>query len=425
MVTETDGIRREAYENGLVLITERMDNIRSVSLGVWLKQGSRHETTAQNGISHFIEHLLFKGTETRTAKEIALIVDSVGGQMDAFTTKEYTCFYFKVLDTNLDVAVDLLADIVRHPKFVPEEIEKERKVIYEEIKMVDDSPDELVYDIFSQSFWQGHPLGRPIQGTRETVAAMGPDLLTGYFRDSYQPGNLLVTAAGYLDHDRLSRMIREAFAPLKNRTEPVRVTPPVPRADLVVREKPELGQLHVCLGVPCFPMQDERRYQQYVLNTVLGGTMSSRLFQKIREDRGLVYSVSSSINSFLDSGHLLVSAACSPESGREVVQLVSQELARLRDETIGKAELQMARDHLKGSLMLSLESSSSRMSNLARQEVYFGRQFTVNEILEGIDRVTAPQLQVLSGEILRSDACTLAILGPTAVPAITRADVAF
>jgi predicted Zn-dependent peptidase len=425
VVTTTDGIRREGFDNGLVLITERMDNIRSVSLGVWLKQGSRHETAAQNGISHFIEHLLFKGTETRTAKEIALVVDSIGGQMDAFTTKEYTCFYFKVLDTHLDLAVDLLADIVRHPKFVPEEIEKERKVIYEEIKMVDDTPDELVYDLFSGTFWKGHPLGRPIQGTRETVAAMGPDILTRHFRDSYQPGNLLVTAAGYLDHDRVSRMIHAAFAPLRNRTDPVRVTPPVPLADLAVREKPDLGQLHVCLGVPCFPMQDERRYQQYVLNTVLGGTMSSRLFQKIREDRGLVYSVSSSINSFLDSGHLLVYAATSPESGREVVRLVAQELGRLRDERIGDAELQMARDHLKGSLMLSLESSSSRMSNLARQEVYFGRQFTVNEVLEGIDAVTAPQLQDLSREILRPDACALAILGPPARPAITRADVAF
>src|SRR5881628_1917548 len=237
-----DEIRKEIFGNGLVLITEPMRNLRSVALGVWMKRGSRHETPQQNGISHFIEHLLFKGTEKRSAQDIALIVDSVGGQMDAFTTKEYTCFYFKVLDEHLDIAVDLLSDIVRHPKFIPEEVEKERKVIYEEIKMVDDTPDELVYDIFSESFWRGHPLGRPIQGTLESVSRMQHDQLIRFFRDSYQPANMLITAAGNLNHDRLSAAIRHTFEPLINSTVPPEVTPPSTRADLVVREKSELGQ---------------------------------------------------------------------------------------------------------------------------------------------------------------------------------------
>jgi predicted Zn-dependent peptidase len=413
-VTVRDEIRKEVFANDLVLVTERMPNIRSVALGVWLRKGSRHEIDEQNGISHFIEHLLFKGTETRTAQDIALIIDSVGGQMDAFTTKEYTCFYFKVLDEHLDIAVDLLSEIVRRPKFVPEEIEKERKVIYEEIKMVEDTPDELVYDLFSEAFWRGHPLGRPIQGTIESVSRMRPDHLVGFFRDSYQPGNLLVTAAGNLEHDRLGRSIRDAFAPLTNGTPPPGNTPPGTRAGIVVREKKELGQLHLCLGVPCYPLPHEKRYQEYVLNTLLGGTMSSRLFQHIREERGLAYSVFSSVNSFLDTGNLLVYAATSPESGREVIELILEEFRRLKQDPVGDKELQMAKDHLKGSLMLSLESSSSRMSNLARQEIYFRRQFTLNEIVEGIDRVTRDELLDLSRELFDPKACTLAVLGNTA-----------
>ncbi len=425
MLIITDDIRKEVFANKLVLVTERMPNIRSVALGVWLKKGSRHESASENGISHFIEHLLFKGTETRSAKDIALIIDSVGGQMDAFTTKEYTCFYFKVLDDHLDVAVDLLSEIVRRPKFIPEEIEKERKVIYEEIKMVDDTPDELVYDIWSESFYRGHPLGRPIQGTIESVSRMLPDQLIRFFRDSYQPGNLLITAAGNLEHDRLAGSLRATFEPLGNGAQPPDAGPPRSHAEVVVREKGELGQMHLCLGVPAMPMPDERRYQGYVLNTLLGGTMSSRLFQHIREERGLAYSVFSSVNSFLDAGNFIIYAATSPETGREVIDLIVEELRKLKEEPVGESELQMAKDHLKGSLMLSLESSSSRMSNLARQEVYFGRQFTLNEILSGIDRVTRQDLLHLAIDFFDPAGCTLAILGKTAGMRVDAIDLSF
>jgi predicted Zn-dependent peptidase len=425
MKTIADAIRKEAFPNSLVLITEQMPNLRSVALGVWLKKGSRHESAVENGISHFIEHLLFKGTETRTAQDIALIIDSVGGQMDAFTTKEFTCFYFKVLDQHLDIAVDLLSEIVRRPKFMPEEIEKERKVIYEEIKMVDDTPDELIYDLWSESFYRGHPLGRPIQGTIDSVAAMRPEQLIRFFRDSYQPENLLITAAGNLEHERLAGALRQAFDPLGDGAAPGTTDPPSSESSIVIREKKELGQLHLCLGVPAMPMPDERRYEGYVLNTLLGGTMSSRLFQHIREERGLAYSVFSSINSYLDTGNLTVYAATSPESAREVIDLVVAEFRRLKDALVEEGELQMARDHLKGSLMLSLESSSSRMSNLARQEVYFGRQFTLGEILEGIDRVTREGLLRLSREILDSRRCTLAAIGRTSGLKIDQADLTF
>src|SRR5260221_5787237 len=259
MTEVTDEIRKDVFSNGLALVTERMPNIRSVALGVWLKKGSRHEAEVENGISHFIEHLLFKGTETRTAQDIALIIDSVGGQMDAFTTKEYTCFYFKVLDEHLEIAVDLLSEIVRRPKFMPEEIEKERKVIYEEIKMVDDTPDELIYDLWSESFYRGHPLGRPIQGTVDSVAAMRPEQLIRFFRDSYQPENLLITAAGNLDHERLAGALRQAFDPLREGARPRATDPPSSESSIVVREKKELGQLHLCLGVPAMPKPEERR----------------------------------------------------------------------------------------------------------------------------------------------------------------------
>jgi predicted Zn-dependent peptidase len=425
MHTVTDDIRKQVLSNDLVLISERMPKLRSVALGVWLKRGSRHEVAEENGISHFIEHLLFKGTETRTAKDIALTIDSVGGLMDAFTTKEFTCFYFKVLDEHADIAIDLLSDIVRHPKFIPEEIEKERKVIFEEIKMVGDTPDELLYDIFSESFYGGHPLGRPIQGTIDTVSRMRPEQLIRFFRDSYRPGNLLITAAGNLDPDRLSGAIQEAFAGLPNGTASTVPSPPPTRERLVVQEKKQLEQLHLCLGVPGLPMPDERRHVAYLLNVVLGGTMSSRLFQLIREEKGLAYSVYSSFNSFLDVGNLMVAAATSPQSGREVVRLILQELRRMKDELVGEKELRIAKDHLKGSLMLSLESSSSRMSNLARQDVYFGRQFTLSEILESIDRVSRDELQDLARDLFDPSSCTLAVLGKTAGLDLDRIDLAF
>ncbi len=425
MSAMSDEIRKEVFGNGLVLITEPMRTLRSVALGVWMKRGSRHEAAEQNGISHFIEHLLFKGTETRSAQDIALIVDSVGGQMDAFTTKEYTCFYFKVLDEHVDIAVDLLSDIVRHPKFIPDEVEKERKVIYEEIKMVDDTPDELVYDIFSESFWRNHPLGRPIQGTMRSVSRMDLDMLIRFFRDSYQPSNIMITAAGNLDHGRLADAMRRAFEPIRNSTTPIPIAAPGTTGAVVVREKKELGQLHLCLGVPCFGLPPERRYREYVLNTLLGGTMSSRLFQHIREERGLAYSVFSSVNSFLDSGNLLVYAATSPESGKEVVELILQEFSKLKKASVGAGELKMAKDHLKGSLMLSLESSSSRMSNLARQEFYYGRQFSVNEILQGIDAVTGEELLDLSREIFDPSSCTLAVLGQTSGLGMDKVELRF
>jgi len=405
-------IRKERLANGLTLLTESMPDVRSVAIGVWLRRGSRHEPARLNGISHFIEHLLFKGTESRSAKAIALAMDSIGGQMDAFTSKEYTCFYAKVLDTHVTDAVELLSDIVQRPAFDPTELERERHVVLEEIRMVEDSPDELVYDLLTDHFYPGQALGRPIQGTARTVRAMGRGQLLGYFREAYRAGDILIAAAGNLRHGGMVRLARRAFGALEagpRRRE--RPCVPRPRAAIVTRRKRELEQLHLLLGLAAFPEGFAGRYALYVLNTILGGTMSSRLFQTIREERGLAYSVYSGLNTFLDSGLLTVYAATSPKAATEVVRLIVQEMRSLADAGPKPEELRMAQEHLKGSLMLALESTSSRMSQLARQEIYFGRQTTSKETLDRVSRVTRGQVQAVARRLFRGRRVALAAVG--------------
>jgi predicted Zn-dependent peptidase len=405
-------IRKEKLANGLSLITESMPDVRSVCIGIWLKRGSRSERKKLNGISHFIEHLVFKGTENRSAREIALTMDSVGGQMDAFTSKEYTCFYAKVLDEHLPVAIDLLADIVQRPLFAPEELERERQVVLEEIRMVEDSPDELIYDLFSEYFYHGQALGRPIQGTLETVSALSRRQLLNHFRGSYRPANMMIVAAGNLNHARTGQLVRSSFTDLE-RGRPFNRKPPKARtrAGLVMRRKKELEQLHLLLGLPAFPKSFEARYPLFVFNTILGGTMSSRLFQKIREERGLAYSVYSAVNTFIDTGFMAVYAASHPARGAEVLRLIMGELRDLRDNGPTDEELEVAKEHLKGSLMLALESTSSRMSNLARQEFYFGRQVTLAETLRGVDKVKRSRVHQLAGELLTDRRLSLASVG--------------
>jgi predicted Zn-dependent peptidase len=406
-------IQKQILDNGLTLLTECMSEVRSVSVGVWLRRGSRDEPARFNGISHFIEHLVFKGTATRTAREIALAMDSVGGQIDAFTSKEYTCFYAKVLDQHLDEAVDLLADIVQRPAFDAEEIERERQVVLEEIRMVDDTPDDVIFDLFSGEFYPRHALGLPIQGTAATVSALTRRQLLSYFRRSYRPEQMLVVAAGNVRHARLAKMVRRAFGELKPggraETSPRR---PRPRCGRVTRAKNELAQLHLLLGFPAFREDPAGRYALYVLNTLLGGTMSSRLFQRIREERGLAYSVYSTLSGYRDAGHLLIYVATNPQNGADVIRLALEELRSLRDHGPTQDELEVAREHLKGSLMLSLEQTSSRMSNLARQEMYLGRQQTLNETLRRVAGVRRAAVHHVAGELLQGGRAALAAVGP-------------
>lgn len=405
-------IRREVLPNGLTLLVEPMPEMRSVSLGVWLKRGSRHETPSLNGASHFLEHLVFKGTERRTAREIALLIDSIGGQIDAFTSKEYTCFYARALDAQLPTAVDILVDILRHPRFDPEDIERERQVIFEEIRMVNDSPEEHLYDLFCEAFWPDHALGRPIQGTESSVAGLGRRRLVSFFRRSYAPGNLVVAVAGNLAPGPTLRRLRKSFGALPRGERARRDRAPRPRAALALRRRPDLEQLHLLLGVPCPPENHRSRYTLHVLNTILGSTISGRLFQRIREQNGLAYNVHSSVSGFSDAGAFLVYAATRPAQAPEVLRLVVEELRSLAGSAVGEEELRVAKDHLKGSLMLALESTSARMSQLARQEIYRRRALDLDAILEGIERVSPRAIRALAGRLFAGRRPAVAALGP-------------
>jgi predicted Zn-dependent peptidase len=378
-----------------------MPHVRSVAIGVWLKRGSRHETPAQTGISHFIEHMVFKGTKNRSAEVIAAQVDSIGGHMDAFTAKEYASFHLKVLDEHLPLAVDILSDIVANPLFDPEEMAKEKKVIFEEINMVEDTPDDLVMELLTEAFWPKHPLGRPILGTKKSVSSFKRHQLAQFFHEVYRPSNILISAAGHLDHAEASKLIARHFGALAPGGASTNGGPPRPAAKIVARSKKELEQVHLCMAAPGLKQTDPDRYALYILNTVLGGSMSSRLFQNVREKRGLVYSISSGVTSYSDAGVVSVYAGMSLDSADEVIRLVIEELRRIQGEPLPADELRRAKDHLKGSLMLSLENTGSRMSHLARQEIYFGRRFSLDEIIGGIESVGADDVPRIASSVFK------------------------
>ncbi len=403
-------IVRDTLDNGLRLLTERMTQVRSVSIGVWLTRGSRHETAERGGIAHFVEHMLFKGTSSRSAEDIAQVIDSIGGQLDAFTAKEYASYYIKVLDEHLPLAIDVLSDIVLNPAFHVEDIEREKKVVVEEIKMVEDTPDDLVHEIFTQGFWENHPLGRPILGTRETVESFTADVLRSYFHNAYIAPNLIVSAVGNLEHARVRELLEKAFARVPRTGEPLVEAAPVVAPKILIRNK-ELEQSHLCLGVSSYPQSHGDRYSSYVLNTLLGGSMSSRLFQNVREKRGLAYAVFSGLSAYRDAGTFTIYAGCSNEAVGEVIDLVIEELRGVRQASVPEAELQRAKDHLKGSLMLSLENTASRMSHLARQEIYFDRQFGLDETLQGIESVTTADVQRVAADLFRNGLLSATVLG--------------
>lgn len=401
-----------------------MPHVRSVSVGFWIGSGSRRETAEQNGISHFIEHMLFKGTTTRSAEDIARSVDSIGGNLDAFTSKELVCYNTKVLDEHLPRAFDVLADLVLHPVFRDDDIAKEKGVILEELKMDSDNPDYLINELFSSNFWKDHPLGRAILGTKETVTAFNRKMLQSYYREVYAPGNLVITAAGNLKHGALVRLVRKHFDSLKARKKSPRQEAPEHHAKIVLRNKKELEQVHLILGVPSYPVDHEDRFACYTLNTLLGGGMSSRLFQNIRERQGLAYSVYSDVSNYRDAGCLSVYAGTSLESAEKVVASILREFQDLKAKLVTAEELRRAKDHLKGSLMLSLESTSSRMSNLARQEMYFKRFFTLDELVERIEGVTHHDIQRLANTFFEQKNIALTVLGNLKGLKITRDELA-
>src|ERR1700686_5537498 len=408
---EDRNIRRAVLPNGLTVITEEMQHIRSVSIGIWMKTGSRDEDLPWNGISHFIEHMVFKGTQHRSAEEIARQVDSIGGNMDAFTAKECISFSIKVLNEHVPIALDVLSDLVLNPVFDAQDISRERSVILEEIKMDEDNPDYLVHEIFTQNFWKDHPLGRPILGTRDTVKRFDRTPVFDFYSQRFSPGNMIITAAGYLNHDRFVEVVAKHFENMKPTSNGFHSSPPKIVPKIILRNKKSLEQVQICVGVPSYPITHERRHSSYILNTLLGGGMSSRLFQNIRERQGLAYAIYSDLNPYRDTGCMSIYAGTSRESASKVVESIVSEFRKLKSENVPEEELRRSKDQLKGSLMLSLESSTARMSNLARQEMYFDRFYDLDELIEKIEAVTTEDLRSLANEFFHTELIAVTALG--------------
>jgi len=406
-----NAVAHTTLSNGIPLLTERMPHVRSVAFGVWIQSGSRHETSADSGISHFLEHMLFKGTLTRSAEQIAREVDSIGGHLDAFTGKELVGYTIKVLDEHLPLALDVISDLVLHPRFDPEDLEKEKGVILEEMKMELDNPEYVIHEAFMGDFWRGHPLGASIIGTRQNIRAFTPARVAAYHQQIYAPGRIVLTAAGNLQPAALKKLAERYFGAL----QPGQPTPahakPKAAAPFLMQKK-RLQQVQLCMGVPAMSASDPRRYTAYILNVILGGGMSSRLFQNIRERQGLAYSVYSELNLYQDSGCFAIYAGIAKNKTRQVVHSILEELRDVMRNGVPADELRRAQDHMKGSLMLSLESTGSRMSNLARQFLYHGRVLSFDEMLAAVDAVTARDVKALAGKLFGGERIGLALLGP-------------
>jgi predicted Zn-dependent peptidase len=411
MTEETRSVHKEILPNGLVVLTEPMEHVHSVSVGIWLRTGSRREPAELNGISHFIEHMVFKGTQRRSAEDIAREVDRVGGMLDAFTAKEMVCFNTRVLDEHLPKAFDVVADMVLEPKFANEDIEREKSVILEEIGMTQDNPEDLVHELFTQNLWNRHALGKPILGTPETVSAFTRETLQSWFQRCYTPNSIVITAAGHLKHEDLVQLVADRFGKLAAASDSTPDPIPASAPHVTLRTKHELEQVHICVGVPALPLSDGRRFVVSVLNNILGGGMSSRLFQNIREKQGLAYAIFSEMNSYRDTGLLSVYAGTSLETAAQLVRSVLDELRRLKDEPLDTEELRRAKDHLKGATLLALEGTGSRMSSLARYHLYFDRHFTAQQLIELLEEVTADDVQQLARELFQSERMSASVVG--------------
>jgi predicted Zn-dependent peptidase len=409
----TRNIRRTVLPNGLLVLTESMPHMRSVSMGAWINSGSRDEPAEENGLSHFVEHMVFKGTTSRSAQDIAREVDSIGGNLDAFTGKESVCFNIKVLDENMHPALDVLSDLVLHPQFSQADLEREQGVILEEIKMDEDNPDYLVHETFTQNFWRNHPLGRPILGTVKTVSSFTQDTVFAHHQRRFTPENLVFSAAGHLHHDEFVDAVAHKFGGLKPFGIPIveTETHPTTTPHITLKKKRSLEQVQMCLGVPAPPVDSPDRFALYILNSMLGGGMSSRLFESIRENQGLAYSIYSELSPFRDTGSLSVYAGMSLDKTERVLALTLAELTRLKTEAVSHAELKRAKDQMKSNIVLGLESSSSRMNNLARQQIFFGRFIPVDEIVRDIDAVTPEDTKRLANQLFQPELLALTLLG--------------
>jgi len=409
-VTATQ-FNRTILDSGATVVTERMNEVRSVSCGLWWDVGSRDEPEGIAGASHFLEHLLFKGTPTRSAKDIADAFDAVGGDVNAFTGKEYTCFYSRVLDEDLPMAFEILSDMVRNSVVDSAELESERKVILEEIAMHEDAPDELVHDLFYRSLWAQHPLGRPVLGFNETVGEVSRDEVVDYWQDRYAPPNLVVAAAGHVDHDDLLGRVEAIFAETRGTRTSRDGGPPTTGGGVKVYKRPT-EQAHIILGTQALPRSHPDRHALGVLDTVLGGGMSSRLFQEIREKRGLAYSVYSYRSLYVDTGSFAVYAGTTPQNAETVIELVRDEIAAVLEEGITEDELQRAKGHAKGALVLSGEDPGSRMNRVGRQQLTTGEILSIDELIERFEQVTMDDVNRVSRDILGKGSFQITVVGP-------------
>lgn len=401
--------KKEYLSNGIPVVMEPLKNMRSVAIGIWVKVGSRNEALDENGISHFLEHMFFKGTHKRTAKDIAIEIDSLGGELNAFTSKENTAFYVKILDEYIEKGVELLSDIFLHSTFPEEDIEKEKRIIKEEIKMVEDTPDDYVHDLFNQTIWGDTGLGQSVLGRRETVKSFIRDDLITHIKKYYGIKDVIIACAGNFEPESLLVILNKNLGSLRRGSEPVKDTHPLFNSRVEVFHK-ELSEAHVCMGVEGIPQASEERYSLSVLNTILGAGVSSRLFQEIREKRGLTYSIYSFVSSYFDTGIWGIYAGVGRKRVRELVELILEEANNLKD-TLTEVELERAKNHLKGNIVLGLESTGSRMNNIARQEIYYGRYYSPKEVMKEIDSIKLSQIKDLAEGLLKREGFSITVYG--------------
>ncbi|MBM3299684.1 MAG: insulinase family protein [Deltaproteobacteria bacterium] len=401
---------KTTLNNGIRIVTEQVPFLQSVSLGIWVRSGSRFESPGLNGICHFIEHMLFKGTKRRTTLDIAREIDSVGGVINAFTSKELTSFYCKVLKEDLGLAADLLTDIYLNASFPEEEIEREKQVICQEIYQLEDSPEELVHEIFGMRFWPDDPLGQPILGTIPTVSNMDRETIERFKLDNYTPEETVICAAGNLDHERFLDLVAKQMASLPRGSGEL-VAPParVGSSSHIVTK--DLEQVHICIGVEGPRAADESRHAAYIVNAILGGGMSSRLFQEVREKRGLAYTVYSFLSSFSDTGMFGIYAACDPARLEELLQVIGKETLGLTS-SITAQDVRTAKNQIKGNLIMAMESSEARMNRLAKGEYFFGRHMPLEEIVESLEAVTPARASETAAQMLNARKFTIVALGP-------------
>jgi predicted Zn-dependent peptidase len=420
-----DQVQTTRHSNGLTILTEHMPGLRSVSLGIWVRRGSRHESPALNGICHFIEHALFKGTNRRSAHEIASESDRLGGQLDAYTTHEITGFAMKVVDTEIARAFDLLADLLLNPRFDEDDLAKEQKVIIEEMKMIEDTPDELLNELFHAAYFPNHSLGRPIEGTEATVSSFDHATTAGFHASNFAPQNLVIAAAGNITHNQLLELVAKAFADTGTESpSPDNSQSPQVAAPILIERKNELEQAHLIIAAPWPSAKSVDRYAASMLGTIIGGGTSSRLWQSIREERGLAYAIGAGGNTFTDVGMFTIYAGTSPTQIDHVLDLCLTELRKIVREQVSEIELQLAKEQAVSSVLLSLESSSARVGALARQEIVHGRRISPDEIIRLVGAVTREDVQRVAQLCFTSPALALGALGNLNGFAVDRARLA-